>query len=62
MNELVWLPENRALKGCAVAPRVGKFTKANCAVFHVRYSKEVALKVHKREKFFGSDFEFFTIL
>ncbi len=43
MNELVWLPENRALKGCAVAPRIGKFTKANCAVFYVRYSKEVAL-------------------
>jgi hypothetical protein len=36
------LPENRALKGCAVAPRVGKFTKANCAVFHVRYSTELA--------------------
>ncbi len=24
--------------------------------------KSVVLKVHKREKFFGSDFEFFTIL
>jgi hypothetical protein len=30
-------------------------------VFDV-FSAKTALKVHKREKFFGSDFEFFTIL
>ncbi len=29
---------------------------------NVDFSKNLSLKVHKREKFFGSDFEFFTIL
>ena len=32
--------------------------------FHVKEKKGnlAVLKVHKREKFFGSDYEFFTIL
>ncbi len=29
---------------------------------HRRMKKQMNLKVHKREKSFGSDFEFFTIL
>ncbi len=29
---------------------------------HTYVCNEMILKVHKREKFFGSDFEFFTIL
>ncbi len=34
--------------------------KRKCREIDVCYSKD--LKVHKRENFFGSDFEFFTIL
>jgi hypothetical protein len=34
-----------------------------CSLFYQRAARAyLMLKVHKREKFFGSDFEFFTIL
>ncbi len=31
-------------------------------IWHLKYKVDTNLKVHKREKFFVSDFEFFTIL
>ncbi len=36
--------------------------KSPLGLWTQRKSKKYSLKVHKREKFFSSDFEFFTIL